>query len=437
MNPIVGRSTPERGAVLIQVAISILALTAFAAFVVDYGVLWVARGQAQNAADAGALAGAIAMSYDDTTYPPTANVVKLSAAYAALCAGGSSSCPTTPSAADPVWAGQSGASSAVGVYFECPPGFSGNCVRVDVYRNGEDRNEKGEPANVIGGPSWMLPTFFGPLLGIQSPTAAGPLAAGHGVQATASARVAAANGTDCLRPFAIPDFFWDMDGDEIFTPGVDEYDPPSSGSRGTGYTSLYDVGTEIILKDAEQISSGNFRLLDLLGANGGGTKQASGVIQACTTDLYAIGEQLPGKAGNSVGIKDALDAVYALDPYAEWDSDHNKVINSCVDTHACYKYVRDSSGDLDPTPVPDPSATVSPRVLTLPLYDPEKEAIGQAGQPARDDLEIVNFVGFFYTSGDTEIHGRIVTESGANVVTNGSRTVGMNSAFLKVIQLIR
>src|SRR5213083_2374446 len=93
MNPFVGRGTPERGAILIQVAISILALTAFAAFVVDYGVLWVARGQAQNAADAGALAGAIAMSYDDTTYPPTANVVKLSAAYAALCAGGSSSCP--------------------------------------------------------------------------------------------------------------------------------------------------------------------------------------------------------------------------------------------------------------------------------------------------------------------------------------------------------
>ena len=38
---------------------------------------------------------------------------------------------------------------------------------------------------------------------------------------------------------------------------------------------------------------------------------------------------------------------------------------------------------------------------------------------------------------DTEIHGRIVTESGANVVTNGSHTVSMSSAFLKVIQLIR
>src|SRR5205809_3206459 len=229
MNPFVGRGTPERGAILIQVAISILALTAFAAFVVDYGVLWVARGQAQNAADAGALAGAIGLSYDDTTYPPTVHpyLVRNSAAYAALCASGSSSCTSEPSAADPVWPAQSGASSAVDVLFECPPGFTGNCVRVNVYRNGES-------GNVIGGPSWMLPTFFGPLLGIHSPTASGPLAAGHGVKATASARVAAANGSNCLRPFAIPDFFWDNDGDGSFTPG-DEYDPPDSGGSGTGY----------------------------------------------------------------------------------------------------------------------------------------------------------------------------------------------------------
>ena len=57
----------ERGAVLVQVAIAILVLTAMATFVVDHGVLWVSRGQAQNAADAGALSGAIARAYDDLT----------------------------------------------------------------------------------------------------------------------------------------------------------------------------------------------------------------------------------------------------------------------------------------------------------------------------------------------------------------------------------
>ena len=63
----------ERGAVLVQVAIAILVLTALATFVVDHGVLWVSRGQAQNAADAGALSGAIARAYDELTDPPASN----------------------------------------------------------------------------------------------------------------------------------------------------------------------------------------------------------------------------------------------------------------------------------------------------------------------------------------------------------------------------
>src|SRR5438552_18642709 len=113
MHPIMNRTASERGAVLVQAAIVLLVLIAFTTFVFDYGVLWVARNQAQTAADAGALAGAIGMAYDDTTYPPASDTVKLSAAYAALCASGSSSCSSTPSAADPVWPAQSGASSAV------------------------------------------------------------------------------------------------------------------------------------------------------------------------------------------------------------------------------------------------------------------------------------------------------------------------------------
>ena len=48
----------ERGAVLVHVAIGLIAFMAFSTFVVDYGVFWLSRRQAQNAADAGALAGA-------------------------------------------------------------------------------------------------------------------------------------------------------------------------------------------------------------------------------------------------------------------------------------------------------------------------------------------------------------------------------------------
>jgi Flp pilus assembly protein TadG len=434
MQPIMNRSRSERGAVLVQAAIILLVLIALTTFVVDYGVLWVARNQAQTAADAGALAGAIALSYDDTTYPPTVNpdLVRNSAAYAALCASGSSSCTSTPSAADPVWPAQSGASSAVDVLFECPPGFSGNCVRVNVYRNGES-------GNVIGGPSWMLPTFFGSLLGLQSPTAAGPLAAGHGVKATASARVAAANASNCVRPFAIPDSFWDNDGDGVFTSGVDDYYPPNSGDIGSGYTPGYNLGEEVVLKDDNQISSGNFRLLDLLGDNGGGTAEAGEVVKGCTTDIYSIGDQLPVKSGASTGIDAYLNAVYDLDPGARWDTGQQKITNSCVDTHTCSRYVWNSNGELELRA--DPTATVSPRVLVLPLYDPAKQAIAQAAQPARDDLEVVNFIGFFFSYLDSDsppgVHGLIVTEGGSSLVTSDGGTVSIDSAFLKIIQLIR
>ncbi len=60
----------QEGAVFVQVGIALFVLMAFNVFVLDYGMLWVARGQAQNAADAGALAGAVARGFDDFDDPP-------------------------------------------------------------------------------------------------------------------------------------------------------------------------------------------------------------------------------------------------------------------------------------------------------------------------------------------------------------------------------
>src|SRR5262249_48590318 len=56
----------ERGAVVIQVSVFLVALMAFTALATDYGVMWVARGQAQNAADAAALAAQQSLAYDNT-----------------------------------------------------------------------------------------------------------------------------------------------------------------------------------------------------------------------------------------------------------------------------------------------------------------------------------------------------------------------------------
>src|SRR5262245_38068935 len=64
----------ERGAMVIIVAIALLALTLPSAIVLDYGVLWDSRGQAQNSADAGALSAALNLMDNptDTTGAVTA-----------------------------------------------------------------------------------------------------------------------------------------------------------------------------------------------------------------------------------------------------------------------------------------------------------------------------------------------------------------------------
>ena len=57
----------ERGQVAIVVALMLVVLLGFAALVVDVGLNWAARTQAQAAADAAALAGVIACP---ATQPP-------------------------------------------------------------------------------------------------------------------------------------------------------------------------------------------------------------------------------------------------------------------------------------------------------------------------------------------------------------------------------
>src|SRR5437667_11266652 len=57
----------ERGAVLVMVVVAMVALLAFGAFVIDYGIMWTGRGQIQTSADAGALAGAISLAWDSAT----------------------------------------------------------------------------------------------------------------------------------------------------------------------------------------------------------------------------------------------------------------------------------------------------------------------------------------------------------------------------------
>ncbi len=72
----------ERGAVAIIIAISIVMLISFGALAVDLGHLYVVRNELQDAADAGALAGARFLYNEDGTVNEGANQIAYSAAIA-------------------------------------------------------------------------------------------------------------------------------------------------------------------------------------------------------------------------------------------------------------------------------------------------------------------------------------------------------------------
>ena len=62
----------DRGAIIIHVAVAMLGLLAFSAFSIDHGLMMVSRSQAQNAANAVALAAALALAWDDPNDQPGA-----------------------------------------------------------------------------------------------------------------------------------------------------------------------------------------------------------------------------------------------------------------------------------------------------------------------------------------------------------------------------
>lgn len=357
-----GRVRDDRGAVLVHVAFALLALMAFSAFSIDYGVFWTSRRQAQNAADAGALAGAIALQQrlSDTDAEATGAGV---------------------GAFNSVW-GVSPATQGLIVTEPaswCEP--PQKCIRVNVYRDAAHTN--------------ALPMFFGNLFGMTS----------QNIRATATATVGSGNASDCLKPIAVPDRWVDNDGNGVFSTG-DTYTPPTQ-SGGTGYT-LDDVGTVIHLKDdpgddgVPKLNNGWYRLIDIVGAgHAGGANETRRAIAACVSNLYSVNSDLPEETGEEEGARDALLDLFDLDSHAYFDNSPGvkKVVNSCADPGGavCNVYVDDGRNGY--TPVADPNLLTSPRVIALPVFDPKIQAVGgydsQGHYHAAGSLVMVNIFGFF------------------------------------------
>jgi Putative Flp pilus-assembly TadE/G-like len=402
----------EEGVVLVQVAIAILVLTALATFVVDHGIQWVSRGQAQNAADAGALSGAIARAYDELTDPPASNGKAFSSAMGAALANN-------------VWT----AAPTAQVSWACPPGVAGSCVRVDVYRNGE-----------FG--STPLPTIFGKLLNISS----------QGVRATATARVATGNATNCMRPFAVADKWiekrapvdefnrWTSAGGGVVELDPhDEYVPPSANSAGSGYKLPEDFGVEKVLKignpsgSSEPITPGWFLPIRLPDGNGGylsGKDDYREAIGNCVGNPVSIGQYLPLEPGAGVGpTSQGVGDLTEKDPNAKWDAGNKLIVGSCVP--AC--------------------APISPRIVPISVFDidafqwrQEKGDWTSAWNtyPANPCptggkcVRVTNILGFFVDGmSGNDVIGYLVSYPGEFVT--GVPSVGGGAAFLMNVQLVR
>ena len=271
------RFRSDNGVSLIHVALLLFVLMGFSTFVMDYGVLWLARGQAQNAADAGALAGAIARLYDETGNPPAPGGAAEESALIGV--DGHKVIGEVP--AREVWFENKPLTGPP----TCVPG-AGNpnprCVQVDVFRNTGAGN--------------ALPTFFATAFNIKS----------QDIRATATAQLIPANWSECLRPWMVMDKWGpDLNGNNKFDPGTGEYTAP--GYKATGTPN--DIGTVITLAagdPSDALTSSEYFRIDLTG---GGSNAYDDNIEGCagvtpTSKFWT----LPGKGSGP----ETYDAVTAL-----------------------------------------------------------------------------------------------------------------------------
>jgi hypothetical protein len=397
---------------LLNLAVGLMVFIGMMAFVVDYGVMWVGRGQAQNAADAGALAGAVALALDtngwtDRTVTGPARTAAHQMAQSNL-----------------IWSQAPSVNVATDVFFTglplamCPPDVNGltPCIRVDVYRN----QARGNP----------LPVIFGRAVGLID----------QGVRATATARVAVANASDCLKPWAIPDkwveqypapapwtsastFETGVQQGQTWTPynPPDLYTPPSGSNPGTGFTVAADLGLQVTLKAGgpqTSIAPGVYfpvRIPTYSGASQGGSDYEAN-IAGCNGIPISIGTTLQSENGNMIGpTAHGVSDLIALDPQARWDPASKSVVNSCAQaTTAC--------------------APRSPRIVAIPIFDTALfESTKRQGIPV---FTVVNILGFFIDDMQgNDVVGYLTEVPG--LTTGAAPAVDPRAAFLWNIQLIQ
>jgi hypothetical protein len=372
----------ERGMSLVFVGVGFMAFLAATTLAIDVGMFATARSQAQNSADAGALAGAVALYFDDYDDRSTSGPAKQNAMVAARANQViSSEVDVTP--AD--------------VTFPLSPAGLNNRVKVRVFRTGD----RGNPVDTLMG------RFFG-VVDVD-------------IEAEATAEASQANAMTCVMPFTIPDKWlekqtpdwdaddtfemWDHHGDPLDP--ADVYYPATDKATYTGYNAERDKGTELMIRagTGHDINPSMYFSYAIGGVTGASEYRWN--IANCNQTIMGFGDLLLMEPGNMVGpTVDGVDELLAKDPDAYWDKTYNKPVSKMYP---------------------------SPRVVAIPLYDPVYYDTGKKnGRYA--DLKVANYLGFFITGrSGNNVYGRITPISGLVTGTGGPAPA---AAFPVAIRLV-
>jgi len=362
----------ERGISNMLIGFGMFGFMAATTLALDVGMFMAARTQAQASADAGALSGAVALvfnDYDDRSATGPAVTSAVSAA-----------------AANQVMHGD----VSVGpedVTFPLGPTGLDNRVHVFIERD--------------------VPTVLGWIFGMTEVN----------IVAAATGEASPADAATCLLPFTLPDR-WQENTEPQWTPEstFDMYDKKGNplnprdvytpGTSGTGYDAERDKGTVLILKtnNDNKVSPSIYNPWRLPGSDGADDYREA--ISGCNTNIIETGDRMEAEPGNMTGpTRQGFDDLVAQDPGAYWDGGCN-----------CIKGSR---------------FAISPRLRTIPLYDPVQYENGkQTGSNAT--LVNTSFLGVFVERMQGgEIFARIHPVT-ALVTGNGNT----ESSFAMAIRLV-
>jgi hypothetical protein len=388
----------QRGMSLVFVGIGGMAFIAATMLAIDVGMLMTARNQAQNSADAGALAGAVALGFNDYNDRSASGPAVRSAIDAAKNLGNNVMY-------DPAEAARTSVSVLpADVEFLNDPTGLPNRVRVTVRRNAA----RGNPLSTI------IAAIFG------MPTA--------DISATATAEVSPANAMTCVKPFTIPDL-WIERTDPPFDSmtstfeiyerptqhGVPLANPdvyiPADQPGYTGYNQEQHRGTRLMIRagTGTNIEPTMYFSLALDGMDETGAEEYEWNIANCNQRIMRWGEPLIQEPGNMMGpTVSGIEELIAQDRDAVWNMGCNCIRNSAF-----------GSGR-------------SPRLFPIPLYDPVVYSEGvRSGRFA--DLQVANWIGFFAEEVvGNSIYGRIQPIAG--IRTGDPTPAGVFPVAIRLVQ---